>query len=145
VQKAQESCPDLAIIDFQMPMMDGLKATRKIKRLMPGLPILLFTLYSSPQLEWESKRAGADAVLLKMEGSTGLPGVMYSLLPKPLMVSPSAHRCRSEFGHRQLNRPALKNYTNGMHCGLLGRGAALRNFYRLRRAECLRSGLSRAA
>jgi CheY-like chemotaxis protein len=80
LQKVQESCPDLAIIDFQMPMMDGLKATRKIKRLMPLLPILLFTLSSSPQLEWESKRAGADAVLLKMEGSTGLPGVIHSLL-----------------------------------------------------------------
>src|SRR5216683_3146359 len=64
VEKAQKSCPDVAVIDFQMPVMDGL-ATRRIKRLMPFLPILLFTLYSSPQLEWESKQAGADAVLLK--------------------------------------------------------------------------------
>ena len=79
VQKAQESCPDLAVIDFQMPVMDGLKATRKIKRLMPFLPILVFALYSSPQLERESKRAGADAILLKGEGST-LPGVIHSLL-----------------------------------------------------------------
>lgn len=80
VEKAQESCPDVAVIDFQMPVMDGLKATWRIKRLMPFLPILLFTLYSSPQLEWESKQAGVDAVLLKAEGSTRLPEVIHSLL-----------------------------------------------------------------
>jgi chemotaxis response regulator CheB len=80
VEKAQESCPDVAVIDFQMPVMDGLKATRKIKSIMPFLPILLFTLYSSPQLEWESKQAGAAAVLPKVEGSTRLPGVIHSLL-----------------------------------------------------------------
>jgi DNA-binding NarL/FixJ family response regulator len=80
VEKAQETCPDVAVIDFQMPVMDGLKATRRIKRLMPWLPVLLFTLYSSPQLEWESKQAGADAVLSKVEGSERLPGVIHSLL-----------------------------------------------------------------
>jgi CheY-like chemotaxis protein len=80
VEKAQESCPDVAVIDFQMPVMDGLKAIRKIKRLMPFLPVLLFTLYSSPQLEWESKQAGADAVLPKPEGSARLTGVIHSLL-----------------------------------------------------------------
>jgi len=80
VEKAQKSCPDVAVIDFQMPLMDGLEATRRIKRLMPFLPILLFTLHSSPELEWESKQAGADAVLLKAEGSTRLPEVIHSLL-----------------------------------------------------------------
>jgi DNA-binding NarL/FixJ family response regulator len=80
VAKALESWPDVAVIDFQMPVMDGLKATRSIKRLMPFLPILLFTLYSSPQLEWESKQAGADMVLLKVEGSMRLPGVIHSIL-----------------------------------------------------------------
>ncbi len=80
VEKAQESCPDVAVIDFQMPVMDGLKAIRRIKRLMPLLPILLFTLNSSPQLEWESRQAGADAVLQKGEGSTRLSGVIHSLL-----------------------------------------------------------------
>jgi chemotaxis response regulator CheB len=80
VEKAQESCPDVAVIDFQMPVMDGLKATRRIKRLMPFLPILLFTLYKSPQLEWESKQAGVDAILLKVEGGTRLPEIIHSLV-----------------------------------------------------------------
>lgn len=47
---------------------------------MPFLPILLFTLYSSPQLEWERKQAGVDAVLVQAEGSTRLPEVIHSLL-----------------------------------------------------------------
>ncbi len=80
VEKAEESCPDVAVIDFQMPVMDGLKATRRIKRLMPFLPILLFTVYSSPQLEWESKQAGVDAILLKVEGGTRLPKIIHSLV-----------------------------------------------------------------
>ncbi len=80
VEKAQESCPDVAVIDFQMPVMDGLKATRRIKRLMPFLPILLFTLYKSPQLEWESQLAGVDAILLKVEGGTRLPEIIHSLV-----------------------------------------------------------------
>jgi chemotaxis response regulator CheB len=80
VEKAQESCPDVAVIDFQMPVMDGLKATRRIKRLMPFLPILLFTLHKSPQLEWESKQAGVDAILLKVEGGTRLPEIIHSLV-----------------------------------------------------------------
>ncbi|MGA3092839.1 MAG: response regulator [Terriglobales bacterium] len=79
VEKAQESCPDVAVIDFQMPVMDGLKATRRIKSLMPLLPILLFTLYSSPQLEWESKKAGVDAILLKPEEGTRLPEIIHFL------------------------------------------------------------------
>jgi CheY-like chemotaxis protein len=82
VEKAQESRPDVAVIDFQIPVMDGLRAIRRIKPPMPFLPILLFTLYSSPQLEWESKQAGADAVLTKAEGSRPLSSLIHSLLQR---------------------------------------------------------------
>lgn len=62
-----------------MPEMDGLKATRELKALIPTLPILIFALDNSPQLEWESKRAGADAILPKAGGRARLAGVVYSL------------------------------------------------------------------
>ncbi|MFZ0480972.1 MAG: response regulator transcription factor [Terriglobales bacterium] len=80
VQKVCECCPDLAILDVAMPKMNGLEATRKIKMLMPGLPVLLFTLHDSPELEWESRRVGADAILAKSDGSAKLSRVVHSLL-----------------------------------------------------------------
>ncbi len=80
VQKVQECRPDLALLDFLMPGMNGLETTREIKKLVPTLPVLLFVLDDSPQLEWESKHAGADAVLPKAEGSRQLSRLIHSLL-----------------------------------------------------------------
>jgi len=80
VQKAQESFPDLVVMDFLMPAMNGLEATREIKRLVPSLPVVLFTLDSSAQLERESQQAGADAILVKAEGAAHLSEVIHSLL-----------------------------------------------------------------
>jgi DNA-binding NarL/FixJ family response regulator len=80
VRKVRECRPDLAVVDFQMPVMNGLEATRPIKKQLPATPILLFTVYSSPEFDRESKRAGADAVLSKAEGGAGLSRVVHSLL-----------------------------------------------------------------
>jgi DNA-binding NarL/FixJ family response regulator len=80
VRKARECHPDLAVIDFQMPVMNGLEATRAIKKELPTVPVLLFTLYDSSELERESKLAGADAILSKADGGALLPQVVHSLL-----------------------------------------------------------------
>jgi DNA-binding NarL/FixJ family response regulator len=81
VRKVRECRPDLAIIDFQMPVMNGLEATREIKKQLPAIPILIFTVYGSSEREREGKRAGADAVLSKADGGAGLSRVVHALLP----------------------------------------------------------------
>ena len=80
VQEVQRCRPDLAVLDFLMPEMNGLEATREIKKIMPTLPVVIFTVENTPQLEWESKQAGADALLPKAEGSRQLSELIHTLL-----------------------------------------------------------------
>jgi DNA-binding NarL/FixJ family response regulator len=82
VRKAQICRPDLAVIDVFMPEMNGLAAVREIKKVMPSLPVLIFTLHDSHQIRIESEKAGADAVLPKADGGVQLSQTIRTLLPR---------------------------------------------------------------
>lgn len=71
ILKAHESQPDAVILDFAMPLLDGLDAAREITRTLPSVPILLFTLYDSPEMTLAAKGAGVSRVLPKT--ASGLP------------------------------------------------------------------------
>jgi DNA-binding NarL/FixJ family response regulator len=57
--------PDLVLMDISMPRMDGLVATREIKKKWPGTKILLFTVHRTPEYLAAASKAGADGYLLK--------------------------------------------------------------------------------
>jgi DNA-binding NarL/FixJ family response regulator len=65
VQKAAELHPDLIILDFAMPVMDGLGAARQILSASPSVPILIFTNYYFPSLVLEADLAGVRQVIDK--------------------------------------------------------------------------------
>lgn len=65
VQKAAELHPDLIILDFAMPVMDGLGAARRILSASPSVPILIFTNYYFPSLLVEAGSAGVRQVIDK--------------------------------------------------------------------------------
>lgn len=58
IEKARQAAPDLIVLDFQMPKMNGLDAAKEIRRQWPEVPILMVTLHMSPQLEDQAKRIG---------------------------------------------------------------------------------------
>jgi CheY-like chemotaxis protein len=46
IELALKHRPELIILDFSMPVLNGLDAAKELKSLMPGVPIILFTQYS---------------------------------------------------------------------------------------------------
>ena len=79
VEKAQQFSPDVAVIEFSDAGDGWLKSNTENKATNAISAHFAFHTVQLPQLEWESKQARADAVLLKAEGSTHLPEVIHSL------------------------------------------------------------------
>jgi DNA-binding NarL/FixJ family response regulator len=58
IDRVQELRPDVVILDLSMPVMNGLDAARAIKAISPGTHILMFTLYTFPNLLDEARKVG---------------------------------------------------------------------------------------
>ena len=80
VQKAAELQPDIIILDFAMPFMDGLQAARKILTASPGIPILMFTNYAFPTLMMEAANVGVRQVVDKGLAGEELFSAVQSIL-----------------------------------------------------------------
>lgn len=65
VERALRLKPDLIILDLSMPVMDGLQAARELKELMPAVPILMYTSFTSANLPAEALAAGVSRVASK--------------------------------------------------------------------------------
>ncbi len=65
VEKVIEKAPDIAILDIAMPRLNGLLATEKIATIAPELPIVIHTMYATPQIEGEIRKRGARALVAK--------------------------------------------------------------------------------
>jgi len=63
ISKIKNSPPDIVLMDMQMPVMDGLEATKIIKKRWPGVKVIALTMYQNYKAEALS--AGADAFLVK--------------------------------------------------------------------------------
>ena len=57
--------PDLIILDVSMPVMDGLCAAKKLKQIMPRVPILLFTQHADLKMMFDD--VPADRVISKTD------------------------------------------------------------------------------
>ena len=65
VDAAERARPDVIILDLSMPVMNGLEAASKLRRLLPKTPIILFSLYGDGVSQTAASTAGVSAVLLK--------------------------------------------------------------------------------
>lgn len=65
--KAIELKPDIVILNLAMPVMDGLGAARQIAKVLPSVPIVLFTLHKHAVMDREAKKAGVLHIVEKFD------------------------------------------------------------------------------
>jgi DNA-binding NarL/FixJ family response regulator len=80
---AQETKPDLIILDLAMPKLDGMAAARRLRKLLPNIPLLMHTLYWSPRIEVEALKIGVRKIVPKSESSVIISAVLEILAPEP--------------------------------------------------------------
>jgi DNA-binding NarL/FixJ family response regulator len=80
IDKAQELKPDLIVMDLAMPLLNGIDASRMLKRLLPATPIVMFTTFTEPHIQAAALAAGVHTVVSKSEGATTLVRRIQTLL-----------------------------------------------------------------
>lgn len=79
VAKAVETKPDVCVVDYSLPLMNGLEVTRQIRARVPKSEILIFTMHDNEMLVQELLQAGARGYLLKSDAKTHLIEAISSL------------------------------------------------------------------
>jgi DNA-binding NarL/FixJ family response regulator len=87
IEQAQRLKPDLIILDLAMPNMNGAEAAPIIKRMLPKVPIILFTLYKEQIGSVLFSKLGIDAVFSKPDGGWKLVECVRGLLQKSAAAS----------------------------------------------------------
>lgn len=77
---AKQHKPDVIVLDFQMPVMNGIDAAYELKRIMPDVPIILFTLHADTMKYSIGRDSPIDLVVEKSD-AVHIVAHIRSLIP----------------------------------------------------------------
>jgi CheY-like chemotaxis protein len=64
--------PDVVVIDYSMPEMDGIETARRIRETRPEQVMIMYTAFLQPEVETKAREVGVALVLGKVEGLESL-------------------------------------------------------------------------
>jgi DNA-binding NarL/FixJ family response regulator len=79
IRKAIELKPDVAVLDYALPLVNGVEATRQIRARIPTVEVLIFTMHDNEKLIYDLLKAGARGYLLKSDARHSLLAAIESL------------------------------------------------------------------
>ena len=65
VEKARQLCPDLVLLDYSMPVLNGIEAARQIRQSQPNTKFVLCSMYMDSQLASLARKVGITSLLSK--------------------------------------------------------------------------------
>jgi DNA-binding NarL/FixJ family response regulator len=108
IDKAIETRPDVAVLDYSLPLANGIEVTRQIRARNPKTEILIFTMHDNETLVQELLKAGARGYLLKSDAKRHLIGAIESLVAhKPFFTAKVSETLLESF----LERPSKQRST----------------------------------
>jgi DNA-binding NarL/FixJ family response regulator len=98
VEMVKKLRPNVAVVDLAMPELNGLEATRHIRKEAPETEILVFTMHESEQLVRDVLEAGASGFVLKSDAARYLTTAVEALVQhKPFFTSKVSELVLDEF------------------------------------------------
>lgn len=90
IEKAAETNPDVAVIDYALPLIDGIEVTRQIRSRLHKTEVLIFSLHRSEWLTREILRVGARGHLLKSDPNHSLIAAIKTVASHKSSATPKA-------------------------------------------------------
>jgi DNA-binding NarL/FixJ family response regulator len=92
--------PDVAVLDISLPLLNGVEATRHIRKGSPATEILVFTMHDGDELIREALHAGARGYLLKSEGDEQIINAVAALAShRPFFSAQASETLLDSFSH----------------------------------------------
>lgn len=107
VEMAEKLNPDIIIMDIAMPKMNGIEASKKIRRLLPGAKILILSMYSHEHYVHELLEVGVSGYLLKDSSGRDIIKAIDDAMKNKTFLSPAISKRVAEidfFSHKSTSR-----------------------------------------
>jgi DNA-binding NarL/FixJ family response regulator len=92
VQLAERLKPDVVVLDFVMPLLNGLDAATQIQRVSPATRTILLTMYTEDQYVLEALRSGLRGYVIKTQAAADLVRAIREILQNGVYLSPGISR-----------------------------------------------------
>jgi two-component system response regulator NreC len=92
VEKVGQLLPDVVLMDITMPSLNGLEATRQIKKRFPEVKVVILTMHANEEYIFQILRAGASGYLVKQAAPTELLSAIQAAYRGESFLSPSISR-----------------------------------------------------
>ncbi len=108
IERAQETHPDVVVMDITMPEMDGLEATRRLKELDEDCYVLALTVHEDKQYLFEMLSAGASGYVTKQVAAEELVTAIRCVALGNVYLQPTLARWLLEDYRRLLTKTPLR-------------------------------------
>jgi DNA-binding NarL/FixJ family response regulator len=89
VKKATELKPDVILMDIAMSNLNGLEATKQIKKVLPAVKVIMLTMHKNEEYILQSFQAGASGYILKEGAVEELVSAIRSIHQDKSFLSPT--------------------------------------------------------